>query len=273
MFKRIITPAMFIVLAGSLLPIAAQDLPVPPGTRMVIELQTGISTESSRVGDPFTATVMSPASYEGSIVRGHIADMEESGRLKGKTTMALAFDSIETPGGRVEPMRAELMELRQSESVKVVDEEGNIQSGSRGEQAIKRTAIGAAIGGALGGLIGGGKGALIGILVGGGAGAGSLVVEGEKELRLESGAEMEIRTLSERAGTVTDLPRSDYTMDRETIREVQTALNERGYDVGTPDGALGSRTRSALRRFQRENNLPITGRVDRNTAEALGVRW
>jgi uncharacterized protein YcfJ len=272
MLKKFIAPALAILLPALVAPIAqAQSLPVPAGTRMIIQLESGLSTKTSRVGDRFTARVMTPEDYDGSIIRGHIASVDESGKLKGKTEMSLAFDTIELKTGRVEPIRAELLELRQSESVKVVDEEGNIQTGSRGDQAIKRTAIGAAIGGALGGLLGGGKGALIGILVGGGAGAGSLVIEGEKELRLESGAEMEIRTLSERQGA--EMARSEYSIDRDLIRQVQTALNDQVYDAGTPDGVLGSKTRSALRRYQRENNLPVTGRVDRSTADALGVRW
>ncbi len=249
----------------------AQTFPVPPDTRMVIRLENGISSKTSGVGDRFTATVVSPQEYEGATIRGHIASLSESGRLRGKTEMSLAFDDIQLSGGRVEPIRGELTELRQSESVKVVDEEGNIQSGSRGNQAIKRSAIGAAIGGALGGLMGGGKGALIGILLGGGAGAGSLIVEGEKELRLESGTEMEIRTLRPSEGR--ELSRTEGTVDQEVIREVQRALNDQGYDVGTPDGAIGSRTRAALRRYQSDHGLSVSGRVDRATAEKLGVRW
>ena len=69
------------------------------------------------------------------------------------------------------------------------------------------------------------------------------------------------------------MARTEYTIDSDIIRDVQKELNARGYDAGTPDGELGSKTRSALRRFQAENGLPESGRVDRETAEKLGIRW
>jgi hypothetical protein len=265
--KTAVLPILFLCVAAS-----AQTLPVPPETRLLIQLENGISSKTSREGDRFSARVESPEEYSGATVRGHIASLNESGRLKGKTEMSLAFDDIQPRSGAVAPIRAELTEVRESESVKVVDEEGNIQSGSRGNQTIKRSAIGAAIGGALGGLMGGGKGALLGILLGGGAGAGSLMIEGGKEIRLESGTEMEIRTLRGSQGR--ELSRSsEGTIDRDVIRDVQTALNDHGYDAGEADGQIGSKTRAAIRRYQTDNGLPVTGRVDRQTAEKLGIRW
>lgn len=188
----------FLIVAAALsmlIPSGALSQTVPAGIRLLIRLDSTISSKSSKVGDGFTATVISPRNYRGAIVRGHISHLDKSGRLKGKTEMGLDFDSIEFRNGRRSALRAELLEVRQNESVKVVDEEGNIHSGSRGKQTIKRTAIGAAIGGVLGALIGGRKGAVIGLVIGAGAGAGSLIVDGSKELKLERGAEMLIRTL------------------------------------------------------------------------------
>lgn len=56
-----------------------------------------------------------------------------------------------------------------------------------------------------------------------------------------------------------------------TIREVQQKLASRGYPAGTPDGVMGRSTRSALMDFQRAEKLPVTGRPDRRTLQALGV--
>jgi len=53
------------------------------------------------------------------------------------------------------------------------------------------------------------------------------------------------------------------------LREAQNRLNQRGYDAGAADGAMGNRTINALRAFQRDNNLPITGRLDAVTSQAL----
>jgi hypothetical protein len=46
------------------------------------------------------------------------------------------------------------------------------------------------VGAIVGGIAGGGKGAAIGLIVGGAGGAGTLAVQGSKELKFESGTEM-----------------------------------------------------------------------------------
>jgi membrane-bound lytic murein transglycosylase B len=43
------------------------------------------------------------------------------------------------------------------------------------------------------------------------------------------------------------------------LKALQTALNELGYDTGTPDGLLGPRTQAALRRYQARHQLPADG--------------
>ena len=67
-------------------------------------------------------------------------------------------------------------------------------SGSRGARTAKMAGGGAALGAIIGGIAGGGKGAAIGAIVGGGVGVGSVYVEGGKDLMLEPGTEMLIRT-------------------------------------------------------------------------------
>jgi hypothetical protein len=166
------------------------------GTELRASLNDELSSEDSRVGDRFTATVLAPEQYEGARVLGHIRSINKSGRVKGTTTMTLAFDSLEMPGGRRGNMRGELIRVYDSESSSKVDEEGHVESGSRGKQTLKRGGIGAAAGAVLGGIMGGGKGAAIGLIIGGAAGAGSIAIEGSKELELKPGTEMLIRVTS-----------------------------------------------------------------------------
>jgi hypothetical protein len=167
---------------------------VPIGTNLRVRLNDELSSKDSRVGDRFTATVVNPSRYDGATVRGHISAIRKSGTVQGRTTMNLAFDSFEPREGRSGAIRGQVVRIydADSESSKV-DEEGRVQSGSRGKQAIKRGGIGAAAGAIIGGIAGGGKGAAIGLIVGGAAGAGSLAVQGKKELRLERGTEMLVR--------------------------------------------------------------------------------
>lgn len=166
---------------------------IAPGTQLVIRLNDRLSSKDSRVGDRFSATVTEPNRYDGARVFGHIRSLNKSGKVKGRTTMTLAFDSIELREGPTGTMRAEVVRVYDSDSASKVDEEGNVQSKSRGNQTLKRGGIGAAAGAVLGGILGGGKGAAIGLIIGGAAGAGSIAIEGSKELELEAGTEMLIR--------------------------------------------------------------------------------
>jgi hypothetical protein len=166
---------------------------VPAGTQLRIRLNDTVSSKDSRVGDKFTATVVNPSRYEEARITGHIRSIRRSGRVEGRTTMSLAFDSIQLRDRRSGTLRAEVLRVYDSDSASKVDEEGRVQSGGRGKQTLKRSGIGAVAGAVIGGLAGGGKGAAIGMIVGGAAGAGSIAVQGSKELKLESGTEILIR--------------------------------------------------------------------------------
>jgi hypothetical protein len=166
---------------------------VPAGTQLRIRLNDTLSSKEGRAGDKFTATVVNPSRYEEAKVSGHIRSIRKSGRVEGRTTMSLSFDSVRLPNGRTGTLRGEVLRVYDSTSADNVDEEGRVQSGGRGKQTLKRSGIGAVAGAVIGGLAGGGKGAAIGMIVGGAAGAGSIAVQGSKELRIERGTEMLIR--------------------------------------------------------------------------------
>ncbi len=53
------------------------------------------------------------------------------------------------------------------------------------------------------------------------------------------------------------------------IETIQHRLLELGYDAGEADGLLGPKTRAALRSFQSDRGLPITGLPDGDTQRAL----
>lgn len=170
---------------------------VSSGTELRIRLRETISTESNKTGDRFTATVLSPSKHEGAIVRGRISSIRKSGDVKGSTRMRLQFQRIQFQDGTSAPIAAELVRVYESETenVKKTDEEGTVQSGKQSREALKRGAAGAGVGALIGAIAGGQKGAAIGLIVGGAAGAGSVAVTGKKEIKLEQGTEMLIRTL------------------------------------------------------------------------------
>jgi peptidoglycan hydrolase-like protein with peptidoglycan-binding domain len=67
--------------------------------------------------------------------------------------------------------------------------------------------------------------------------------------------------------TPTTSPRSNTG----TIKRAQEALNAAGYNVGTPDGVAGTRTVAAIRKFQADKSVPVSGALDSATLGALGL--
>lgn len=57
----------------------------------------------------------------------------------------------------------------------------------------------------------------------------------------------------------TPWPRDLQPLSRSQLLALQTALNSRSFDSGTPDGVVGPATRSAVRRYQRSVGLPADG--------------
>ncbi|HEX8772178.1 MAG TPA: peptidoglycan-binding protein [Pyrinomonadaceae bacterium] len=55
------------------------------------------------------------------------------------------------------------------------------------------------------------------------------------------------------------------------VKRAQEALNAAGYNVGTPDGNAGTRTVTALRKFQTDKGIDVTGTLDDATLTALGL--
>ncbi len=59
--------------------------------------------------------------------------------------------------------------------------------------------------------------------------------------------------------------------DKATVYQVQKRLKKLGYDPGTPDGIWGKKTEIALKKFQKDNSLSVTGRIDSATKNAMGL--
>jgi hypothetical protein len=162
---------------------------VPVGTNLKVRLNETLSSKESRVGDKFTAAVLDPVRFNEATVHGHVRSIVKSGKVTGRTTMNLAFDSIDLTDNRHGALHGYVTRVYGSNSGGT-DNEGGVQSSGRGKQTLKRSGIGAAAGAIIGGIAGGGKGAAIGLILGGAGGAGSLAIKGSKELKLESGTEM-----------------------------------------------------------------------------------
>jgi len=182
-----------VVMVSAPLLASTANFAVPDDTALRIRLDDTLTSVDSKVGDPFSATVVDQGEYRNARVYGHIAQIEMSGRVKGHTSMLLRFDRLVMPDGRRGFIQAEIIELYHAPSGEKVDVEGAIESGGRGRKSITHTAIGAGAGALLGGIFGGGKGAGIGSIIGGVGGLGTTAFHGHQKITLNSWQEMLIR--------------------------------------------------------------------------------
>jgi peptidoglycan hydrolase-like protein with peptidoglycan-binding domain len=60
-------------------------------------------------------------------------------------------------------------------------------------------------------------------------------------------------------------------LTKQQIELVQDELHQRGYLKTRATGVVDEKTREALRKYQGDNGLPVSGRIDAETMEKLGV--
>ena len=157
-----------------------REFTVPAGTTLVVRLDSAVGSDTSRVEDPVEATLSDAVVVDGfdvfpagSVVRGEVAAVQQSGKVKGRASLALRFISISVAGRAERPSIVARTEL--------------VAPATKGEDAAK-IGIPAAGGAIIGGIIGGKKGAAIGTAVGGGGGAAVVLATPGDEIRLARGA-------------------------------------------------------------------------------------
>jgi hypothetical protein len=167
---------------GLLARIFGSSTPVtlPEGTVVAVTLDQAISSEDSRSGETFDATVSDPIVVDGKTVVpkgsraiGRIVEAESSGRLHNPGRLVLDLASIEVGGTRYD-----------------ID----TSNANRAGESHKRNNvifIGGGTAAIIGGIIGGGKGAAIGAAAGAGGGTATAAATGKNEVHLP--AETQLR--------------------------------------------------------------------------------
>ncbi len=64
--------------------------------------------------------------------------------------------------------------------------------------------------------------------------------------------------------------KASMNLNKQQIRQMQNLLNKQGYDAGQADGVIGTKTRQALRSFQKSQEIAVTGKPNEETLRALG---
>ena len=171
-------------------------LAIPRNTILALELLTPVSTDASQRGDRIQARVVEPSEYAGYIVDGHIAQVKRPGKVKGVAQLQLAFDQIRSPDNRVAQLHAELIEIAPmgGDSEPQVDSEGGVRGRDSTKDDAAKVGAASGVGAIIGVIAGGGKGAAIGAIIGGGAGTAGVMTQRGKDIRLDRGQHLKIRT-------------------------------------------------------------------------------
>lgn len=72
--------------------------------------------------------------------------------------------------------------------------------------------------------------------------------------------------------SLTVAPPKQDNLSRDRVKLLQVKLNEKGFEVGKPDGVMGSNSKSGLRQFQRSAGLVADGFPSEASFAALGVQ-
>ena len=172
---------------------------IPRETFVVVEMESNLSTDASQRGDRFQARVIEPVAYQGAILEGRVTRVKRPGRVKGVAELQLSFEEIRMPDNRSGNVSAEVVEVVPTgrEDQGEVDREGGVRGRDSTKDDVAKVGAATGIGAIIGAIAGGGKGAAIGAAIGGGLGTGGVLSGRGKDIRLERGQQLKLRTSSD----------------------------------------------------------------------------
>lgn len=163
-----------------------REVTIPAGTLLPVDLETTVSSVSSRVEDPVRGTVRRPVvinGYDvvpaGSTLTGVVTAAQRSGRVKGRAHVAFRFNTLRSRDERVNVRTGVI---------------GRAAPGTKKEDVAK-IGIGAGAGAIIGGVVGGGSGAAKGAAIGGAGGTGVVLATRGKEVSMPAGARLSVKLL------------------------------------------------------------------------------
>jgi hypothetical protein len=174
-------------------------LTIPRDAILLIELESSLSTDATQPGDRFQARVVDPREFAGAIIEGRVTRVKRAGKVKGAAELQLSFETIRmdnhTSGFRADVVA--LVDRGNSDESGTVDSEGGVRGKDSTKDSVSKIGASTGIGAVIGAIVGGGKGAAIGAAIGGTVGTASVLRSSGKDLRLERGQQLRIRTATE----------------------------------------------------------------------------
>lgn len=160
-----------------------RTITIPDNTVMDVTLNTALASDTSRVEQTVNGTLDSPVVIDGvtaipagSALSGHVTNVDDSGKIKGRAALGFRFTSL-TTGAVTYDIDTKPFSY--------------VAEGTKKDDAVK-IGVGAAAGAVIGAITGGKKGAAIGTAVGAGAGTGVVLATDGKEIRLAEGRKLKV---------------------------------------------------------------------------------
>jgi len=159
-------------------PAPAPNFTLPAGTNFVIRMIDAVDSQTARTGQTFAASLDAPVTDpdsnvvipQGADVVVKLVDSKQSGKIAGRTELALALMQVRVNGRFVDI------------NTQTISQKSSDRAG-RSAGAIGGGAIGGAI---LGGILGGGKGAAAGAAAGGATGTAVELATSGQRVRVPS---------------------------------------------------------------------------------------
>jgi hypothetical protein len=150
----------------------APTVTIPAGAEITVRMIDPVDSSVNQIGETFRASLDEPIVVDGNTIVSRGADVtakltevEEAGRIAGRSEVSLVLLDITINGQKHEVTTGEVYEA----------------GASRGRQTATRVGIGAVIGATIGAIAGGGSGAAQGAAAGAGAGTAiQVLTKGEK---------------------------------------------------------------------------------------------
>jgi hypothetical protein len=153
---------------------------IPAGTSFSVTVLSTLASNKSQVEDPVKGSIAKAVTISGATalpagtqILGSVTEAAESGRVKGKASVAFKFDRLVIDG---ETVRIQTATVRR-------------EAAADTKSDVKKGAVGAGAGAIVGGVLGGGKGAAIGVVAGG---AGTVLATKGKEVEIPSGTAVSV---------------------------------------------------------------------------------
>jgi hypothetical protein len=168
---------------------------VNAGQIIRVRMNQTITSETARVGDQFTTTVVDPVYSSGleviptgSQIVGRVTTVNRASRKSKAGTIGVHFVSLRLPTGITRSMNGDLTDVTTDSNVNA-DNEGEVEGRSATRRNVVFIGGGAAAGALIGAIAGGGKGAGIGAGVGAGLGVAGAFFSKGHEAVVKSGTE------------------------------------------------------------------------------------